>query len=217
MLQRFLDALSALIAAALAGIAAVGRVAWRLARGSLFGALNVIAALVVLFEEWGWRPLAQALDYLARFRLWACVEEAIRRLPPYAALVVFALPTTILLPLKFAAIWLVARGYILTAGALFVAAKVVSTALVARLFMLTQPALMQIGWFARAYTWFVPWKEALFARIRASWAWRYGRMVKARAERTVRQGWARLRPRLDAIRHSLGLAVGRSWRRLRRA
>jgi hypothetical protein len=119
--------------------------------------------------------------------------------------------------LKFAAIWLVARGYILTAGALFVVAKIVSTALIARLFMLTQPALMRIGWFARAYNWFMPWKEALFARIRASWPWRYGRVVKARAERMVRQSWARLRPRLDAVRHSLALAVGRTWRRLRRA
>ena len=206
MLERMFEAL-----------ATVARAAWRLARATLLGVLNVIAALIVLFEEWGWRPLAQALDYLARFRLWARLEEAIRRLPPYAAFVVFALPTTILLPLKFATIWLIARGFILTAGALFVAAKIVSTALIARLFMLTKPALMQIGWFARAYHWFMPWKEALFARIRASWPWRYGRVVKARAERIVRQNWVRLRPRLDAVRHSLALALGRTWRRLRRA
>ena len=37
----------------------------------------------------------------------------------------------------------------------------VATALIARLFLLTQPALMQIGWFARGYDLVMPWKDAL--------------------------------------------------------
>ncbi len=39
---------------------------------------------------------------------------------------------------------------------------------------------MRIAWFAQAYNWFVPWKDALFAEIRSSWVWRYGRMLKTR-------------------------------------
>ena len=62
----------------------------------------------------------------------------------------FALPTLLLLPLKLLALLLIAKGQVILAGLLFVAAKVVATALIARLFMLTQPALMQIGWFAWA-------------------------------------------------------------------
>jgi hypothetical protein len=33
---------------------------------------------------------------------------------------------------------------------------------------------------ARAYNWFIPWKDAVFAQIRSSWVWRYGRMLKRR-------------------------------------
>ena len=53
---------------------------------------------------------------------------------------------------------------------IIVAAKFASTALIARIFLLTKPALMQIPWFAYAYGVFVPWQEALFARVRSSWA-----------------------------------------------
>lgn len=167
---------------------------WAIFRPPLIFALQVVAALIVLFEEWGWRPLMEALGQLARFRPIAALERWIAGLPPYGALVVFALPTTILMPLKFVAVWLLANGFIWTAGGLFLGAKVASTALIARIFMLTKPALMQLAWFARAYNWFMPWKEALFAEIRASWPWRYGRMVKTRIKHEARQAWARWKP-----------------------
>jgi hypothetical protein len=158
--------------------------------------LQIIAALIVLFEEWGWKPLSDFLAYLARFAPLAALERWIASLPPYGALAVFALPTALLLPLKFLAMWLLATGKYWTATALFAAAKVASTAFVARIFTLTKPTLMQIGWFARAYNWFVPWKDALFAQIRASWVWRYGRMVKSRVRLTAKRIWVRWRPRL---------------------
>ncbi len=57
----------------------------------------------------------------------------------------------------------------MSATLLFVGAKIASTALVARIFILTKPSLMQIAWFARAFNWFVPWKDAIYAQIRESW------------------------------------------------
>jgi hypothetical protein len=110
----------------------------------------------------------------------AWIERVIARLPPYAALAVFALPTLLLLPVKLAALWLIGQGQGTLGVAVIVAAKVVGTALVARLFQLTQPALMQLGWFARGYTGWTLWKNAWLAHIRASWAWRVGRIVKRR-------------------------------------
>lgn len=181
--------------ASLARIAGAALTAlWRVVRGPLVGVLNVLAALVVLFEEWGWRPLADLLGLLARLRVVARLELWIAGLPPYAALLVFALPTTILLPVKLVGLWLLAQGQALLAGGVLVLAKIASTALVARIFMLTKPALMRIGWFASAYNRFMPWKEALFARIRASWAWRYGRMVKTAIRQDTRKMWLRWRP-----------------------
>jgi len=167
---------------------------WRVVRPVLRAALQILLALVIVFEEWGWRPLADLLGRLARWRPWAAVEALIIRLPPYLALVVFVLPTALLLPLKLLALLLIGKGQVLLAGLLFVVAKVVATALVARLFMLTQPALMQIGWFAYGYDTVMPWKEALTARVRASWAWRTGRVWKERAKRVLAAEARRWRP-----------------------
>jgi hypothetical protein len=208
---------------------------WRLVRAPLLMVLQLAAALVVLFEEWGWRPLVALLGTLARFEVWARLELFIAGLPPYGALAALALPTSILLPLKLLALYLLAQGHALSGGALFIAAKLTSTALIARLLMLTKPALMRIGWFARAHDWLIPWQEAMFAVIRASWVWRYGRMVKTRVRLEAKKAWLRLRPRLvaalarapaawarleprlkvEALR--VRLAVRRMWQRVRRA
>jgi hypothetical protein len=179
------------------------RAAWRVVRPILARCLEIVLALIILFEEWGWRPLADLVGRLAQWGPWSRLETAIARLPPYAALVVFALPSTLLLPLKFAALFLIARGQIVLAGVLFMAAKVVATALVARLFMLTQPALMQIGWFAWAYDTVMPWKHALTEYVRGSWAWRTGRVVKERAKRLLAAQWRALRPLALAVNRRL--------------
>lgn len=166
-------------------IGPVVRACWQAARPVLRTALQIALALLILLEEWGWRPLADLLGRLARWRPWARLETAVARLPPYAALLVFVVPSALLLPLKFLALFLIAQGQFVLAALLFAGAKVVATALVARIFMLTQPALMQIGWFAWAYDTIMPWKETLVERVRASWVWRVSRLWKERAKRTA--------------------------------
>lgn len=187
------------------GLIGVGllRSLWHVVRTPLLGIFNLLAALILIFEEWGWKPLSDLFGYLARLKPWARVEAWIAGLPPYGALLVFALPTTILLPVKLVGLWLLANGQALVAGLMLVGAKIVSTALVARIFMLTKPALMRIGWFAWGYAKFMPWKEALFAKIRASWAWRYGRMIKNLVRRMSKRAWSRLKP--SATRYWLEL------------
>jgi hypothetical protein len=162
-----------------------------------------LLAIIVVFEEWGWKPLAAALARLGRLRPFALLEAWIAGLPPYGALAVFGLPSLLLLPLKLLSFWLIAQGYALAAACLFIGAKVVGTALVARIFMLTQPALMRIGWFARLYHWAMPIKTALVEWVRASWAWRVGRILKARVVR-------RIAPLIVAIKARLARLFGRS-------
>jgi hypothetical protein len=128
----------------------------------------------------------------------------VQDLPPYGALCVFALPAAFLFPLKLVALWLIAKGHTLVAGALFVGAKLAGTALVTRIFLLTQPALMRIGWFARLYDVFVPWHDAMLARIRASWMWRFGRILKERARRAARHAWARWKPSITIAWLAIG-------------
>jgi hypothetical protein len=200
---------------AAAGLAA----AWRVAGPILRLAVQIVLALLILLEEWGWEPLAKLLGRLARWQPWAQLEAGIARLPPYPALLVFALPTLFLLPLKFMALYLVAGGHLVLAGLLFAAAKVGATALVARLFMLTRPALMKIAWFAEAYRRFMPWKDSIEGYVRESYVWRMGRLWKARAKRLAAVQWQRLRPavlRLRAAAHAAAARLAAEARRLGR-
>jgi hypothetical protein len=171
---------------------------WQLARPTVVFALNVLAALILLFEEWGWRPLSNLIAQLARFPVWAAVERWIAGLPPYGALVTLAVPGAILIPAKFLGVYLLVMGHFVTAVIVIILAKLASTALIARIFFLTKPQLMQIGWFQSSYDTFVPWQESLFARIRNSWVWRYGRVLRWRANNLTRRTWLELRPRLEA-------------------
>ena len=155
--------------------------------GWLRRAAEALIALVILFEEWGWVPLQRALAWVGRLPPLAWVERRIAALPPYAALAVFVLPTLLLVPVKVAALWLIGIGKTSAGLTLIVMAKLVGTALVARLFQLTRPSLMQLAWFAKAYARWTAWKERLLAHVRASWAWRVGRVIKRR----VAQRWAR--------------------------
>jgi hypothetical protein len=197
----------------------------------LIALLQVILALLILFEEWGWRPLAELVGRLGRWRPFADLETFVIRLPPYAALVVFALPTLLLLPLKFVALLLISGRHVVAAGILFVAAKLLATGLIARLFLLTQPALMRISWFAAAYDTLIPWKESLLSRVHASWLWRGGRRARALIAMFLEVQWLRWRPavvtllrrvrralsglvqgggdRLNAARRWLGRAISR--------
>lgn len=184
--------------AVLAVGSAAGIALWRVFKPMLRTLAQVLLAVIVIFEEWGWQPLSALLARLARFKPWAMAERWIAGLPPYGALAAFALPMTLLFPLKLLAVYLFANGKLLLGSALLIGAKLTSTAFVARIFTLTKPSLMQIGWFARAYARFLPWEAAAMAWLRGSWAWRAGRVFKHRAARMARSGWAAAKPRLVA-------------------
>jgi hypothetical protein len=150
----------------------------RILRGLIFG----ILAIVLLFEEWGWEPLAKLMARLARLPLWGLLERKIAGLPRWGALLAFGVPMVALLPFKLLALFLFGRGHFVLGFTLLIGAKLLGTALLARLFQLTQPALMQFGWFAHWYPRWKAWKDGLLERVRQSEPWRMGQQMKARAK-----------------------------------
>ncbi len=144
----------------------------RLLRGLFNMSVGPVLALVLIFEEWGWEPLQRVIGRLARLPLWAHMEALIARLPPYGALLVFFVPTLLLFPVKLLALYWIGKGHAVLGLLLVLAAKMLGTAAVARLFALTQPALMRLVWFASLYGRWKPWKDALIAHMKASAAWR---------------------------------------------
>lgn len=152
---------------------------------------TALLALVLLFEEWGWEPLAAWAAKLGRLRAFARIEARVVGLSPWAAVAVFAAPALLLLPLKVLAVFFLGRGHALMGLLVLLAAKVVGTALVARLFTLTQPALMRLAWFARWYPRWKAWKDRVMAQARAS-SWGQG---AARHKAAAASHWADFRRR----------------------
>ena len=152
-------------------------------------AFSWLLALLILFEEWGWEPLQRVMARIGHLPAFAWVERVVRALPPYAALALFFLPALALLPVKIGALWLIAHGQRMLGLVIILTAKVLGTAILARLFALTQPALMNLPWFAHLFTRWTTWKEALLAWVRASGVWRQMRAFNAAA----RQRWRRWR------------------------
>lgn len=161
--------------------------------GLLRAVLRAIATVIVvpllLFEEWGWEPLAALVARLSRLPFWAALEDRLRRLPPWGALLAFFVPVLVLLPVKVLALFLFSNGHAATALTVLVLAKLVGTALVARIFQLVEGPLMRIPWFARWYPRWKAWKDQVLALVRQSRPWR---TVKA-INRRISRGWRRLR------------------------
>lgn len=160
--------------------------------------LGLLLALVILFEEWGWAPLQRAMAWIGALPVLRQIERWIASLPPYGALALFLLPSAMLLPIKLLALWLIGQGHAGPGLTVIVAAKLAGTAILARLFALTQPALMRLAWFARLYMRWVTFKNELLARVRASAGWKLAHALADQAR---------------ALARSLALAGTRLWRR----
>ena len=115
----------------------------------------IFLALVFLFEAWLWQRLAPIVAWLFAHiplrQLRTRLSTAIERLPPAGALVLFAVPVVLLLPMKFVGVWLLARGHWLSALGVLAFAKVASMGVTAFIFDLTRDKLLVIPGFRRLY------------------------------------------------------------------
>lgn len=158
-------------------------------RKALRGLLTAILVPVLLFEEWGWMPLANLVGRLARLPLWARAEDKVRNLPPWAALLVFLLPVLTVLPVKVLALYLFSDGHAASGFVVLIGAKLVGTAIVARLFQLVEAPLMRIPLFARWYPRWKAWKNQVLYAVRESVSWRAVSAFQKSTRRRWRRFW----------------------------
>jgi energy-coupling factor transporter transmembrane protein EcfT len=149
-------------------------------RRVLRGVLLALAAAILFIEEWGWRPLTACLAWLAKWPPLARLEAAIRGVSPRWALVLFIVPATLLFPIKLVALWFIHEGHAAWGLAVIVAAKLLGTALVGRLFVLTESQLMQFAWFVRALSWWRATKERVTAAVKGTASWRAAQVLMRR-------------------------------------
>ncbi|HAT33025.1 MAG TPA: hypothetical protein DCW29_19930 [Janthinobacterium sp.] len=174
-------------------------------RRRLFAPLVYAAALFLLLEEFLWRTGARVMQTLARLPPLHALEDRIRRLPPYPALVAFVLPALLLFPVKVLALMAIAEGHACAGVAVIVLAKLGGAAAVARLYTLTRPNLLSLDWFARWNGKFLVLKNRWTGRLRATraWrrlnAWRDGATRNKPARRRARSRGARVLRRFTAL------------------
>ena len=161
----------------------------RVVRSLLRAVATVLIVPFLLFEEWGWEPLAALVGRLSRLPFWARLEDRLRRLPPWGALLAFFVPVVLLLPVKVLALFLFSHGHAATGVTVLVLAKLAGTAVVARIFQLVEGPLMRIPWFARWYPRWKAWKDQVLDLVRQSRPWRVVRVFN----RGIHRGWRRLR------------------------
>lgn len=169
--------------------------------------LLLLAALFFLVEGALWR-LAAFYAWLGKLPVLRRIEQGIGKLPPYGALVTFAGPAVALAPIKFLALYWMAGGHPALGAGTIIAAKVAGTALVARLYQLTRPALVTLRWFAACEARVLALRAMAYAWWRASalgrwliWRWQAAREQFRRwRERWRGKGSSWLGARWAAIR-----------------
>lgn len=167
--------------------------------------LLLVAAVVILAEEILWR-LSRVWALLGKLGPFAWLEDRIRGLGPYGSLAVFGTPAIALAPVKLLALYWVGGGHPALGIGTIMAAKVAGTALVARLYQLTRPALLTLGWFARCEGFVLRTRAAAYAMWKDSAP---GRWVILRM-RAMRERWREWRVRKKSwLMHRLEAA--RRW------
>jgi hypothetical protein len=144
-------------------------------------------ALWLWMEDWLWEPLSRLMQYVGALPVLRQIETLIRRAPPWLALACFGVPIVVLLPFKFAGVWLFAKGHYLTGGSMFLGAKIAGTAVAARIYTLTRDSLMTLEWFANLHARFIKLREYVFCRVRRTRAWRLIHLLRRQLQRFMRK------------------------------
>lgn len=162
-------------------------------RSRLLTPLVYLIGVVVLLEEAFWRAGMWIGSWVARLPLARLFERLIIALPAWAALCAFVLPGLMLIPIKLLALLAIANGHALTGITTFVVAKLAGAALVARIYTLSLPKLLELRWFARWHAPVIAFKTFHLERMRASHLWRRAGLALDDARRSVRHAARQLR------------------------
>ena len=167
-------------------------------------------ALVFLFENWLWDHVRDWLRALARLlgveRFEAALTAFIATLSPPAALAVFALPALAILPLKLAAVAMIAHGHILAGVGVIFFAKTLALGVTAFLFDHTRDKLLQMAWFVRFYSVVLDvraWAHRLVDPVRRQLR-DVTRQIKERAKAAFGEGRSQLLRKITLLRSVIG-------------
>ena len=152
--------------------------------------LSILLILWTLLEALLFPIFRPLVAKLSELRLFEWFGGLLGRLPPYAALAIFAVPFIVIEPIKAFALYWFGVGHFIQGGVLYVLAHLASIVIVERIYHAAHEPLMRIGWFKQVMTWLDGLRRTGLDWARSTAIWRasarFGEGVKA----TVR-GWLR--------------------------
>jgi hypothetical protein len=155
-------------------------------RRSLASCLLFVAAVVLLFEEWFWEKSTAVAKRLGRLPPLAALESWIRRRERWAALALFVAPVVVIYPFKALALYAMARGYVTGGVTAFILAKLAATAVFARLYQLTEHAIVQFHWIRGTRAAFLRGRAFIHAWLNAQPAYRRARFLVRRSSQRIK-------------------------------
>lgn len=167
--------------------------------------LLIILALFFLVESWLWEKTGEAIGRVLSLLPLDEVREKItvfiRRLSPYQTLGLFIIPALVLLPLKFLALWLLAKGFLFSGVFTIFGAKLVGLGVTSFLFALCKPTLLEIRWIYWLYHRCLEWREKAYRLVKP-----YTRYIHRLLSRFKSRGssgtlWSKIRRKMHQSRH----------------
>ena len=143
------------------------------------------------------RPL---LRWVSRLGFVLRLQDIVATFPPYAILVLLAVPFAFAEPAKIYALFLMSEGHFKTGLATIAMAYLVSLVVVERIYHAGQAKLRTISWFATLMDWLTGIRDRLLAWTRTTWIWTFSIEFKGAARELITK--LRLRVRM---------AYGRLW------
>jgi hypothetical protein len=121
--------------------------------------LLTLLALFLIFEEWLWDVLTAFGRSLIQWLKLGAAEQWLSQSSPNRALLTFSIPVLIVMPISIMALVMLANGLIVQGILLEIAAKLLATVLLARVFELTKPQLLSFSFLNLLYSTILRWLE----------------------------------------------------------
>ena len=170
------------------------------ARRFLLLVAKAIVAVYVILDSIATPLIRPLLRWVARLRFVIRLQDIVAALPPYAILVLLAVPLAFAEPAKIYALVLMGEGHFVTGLAMMAVAYLVSLVVAERIYAAGQAKLKTILWFAKLMDWLIGNRNRLLAWARATWIWAFS---------------IRLQQAMRDLQQAMRQRIGKLWIRFR--
>jgi hypothetical protein len=150
-------------------------------RRLLLSAPKAVVVLYVVLDGIVTPVVRPLLGWVAKLRIVIRLQDIVAALPPYAILVLLAVPFAVAEPAKIYALYLMTEGQF-AAGLITISlAYLVSLLVVERIYHAGREKLKTVAWFAKLMDWLTGIRDRLLAWARATRVWAFSVKLKRKA------------------------------------